>query len=554
MTVIISQKFIGYQIICFLFEGIFMLKFFRKHARGWFMIAVIAIIIIVFVLYFGSSRGGQHTNAIAVIDKKVISEAEFRNEHEKLLDMARLNLKEKLTPDMLKKMDLKTKAYENLLNREIILAKANDLKIKVSDEELRNSIMSIPSLQTDGKFDERKYQQILRYNRLSAQDFETLQRAQLTAAKIESFVREGIKVSDHEVYDFYVLQNRKVNLNVLQIAGNDLKNKISPAQSELEDFLKKNGNLFRVAEQKKIKYLFWGADSFTTSISEEDIKNYYSSYKDKYKTKDGKPMPLADVQNDIIKELKRTRGMQTAYLEAKKARDEIYQEDNMEAYGRKNNLTIHSSDFFPLNKPPQELASVKNLNDALPDLQKGDLSKIISSDAGYYLLQVTDTKASYVPKLSEIEEGVRRSFIENETKILAEKEAKSILERLRAGENFEKIASEKGLKVHETGLFQPGGTIPGIGQDESANEVLMQLSASQPYAEKPLFINNAYYILKLKETSAPDTKAFEAQKEMYKKMFTSFKQEEAMKTWLEGNKAAMIKEKRVRIKKKVEDL
>ena len=36
-----------------------MLKFFRKHARGWFMIAVIAIIIIVFVLYFGSSRGGQ---------------------------------------------------------------------------------------------------------------------------------------------------------------------------------------------------------------------------------------------------------------------------------------------------------------------------------------------------------------------------------------------------------------------------------------------------------------------------------------------------------------
>jgi len=531
-----------------------MLKFFRKHARGWFMIAVIAIIIIVFVLYFGSSRGGQHTNAVAVIDKKIISEADFRNEHEKLLDMARLNLKEKLTPDMLKTMDLKTKAYDNLLNREIIIAKAGDLKIKVSDEELRNAIMAVPSLQTNGKFDERKYQQVLRYNRLSAEDFEALQRAEMTAQKIEAFVREGVKVSDQEIYDLYVLQNRKMNLHFLQIAGSDLKNKISPAPSELEDYLKKNGNLFRVADQKKIKYLFWSADSFSANISDEDIKGYYSSYKDKYKTKDGKPLPLADVQGDIIKELKKTRGMQTAYLEAKKARDEIYQEDNMDAYGRKNNLTVHASDFFPVNKPPQELAAVKNFNDALLNLQKGELSKVISSENGYYLVQVVDGKASYVPKLADIEAQVRQSYLENETKILAEKEAKALLERLKAGESFEKIASEKGLRMNETGLFQPGGTIPGIGQNENANEILMQLSAGKPYAEKPLFINNTYYILKLKETTAPDAKAFEAQKDMYKKIFTQLKQEEAMKTWLEGNKAAMIKEKRVRIKKKVEDL
>jgi len=47
-----------------------MLKFFREHARGWFMIAVIGIIIIVFVLYFGSSRGSRTANAIAIVDKK----------------------------------------------------------------------------------------------------------------------------------------------------------------------------------------------------------------------------------------------------------------------------------------------------------------------------------------------------------------------------------------------------------------------------------------------------------------------------------------------------
>lgn len=531
-----------------------MLKFFRKHARGWFMIAIIAIIIVVFVLYFGASRGGEHTNVIAIIDKQVITENALLNEYDKLLEMARINLKEKLTPEMLKTMDLKAKAYNNLLNREIIIAKAADLKIKVSDNELRNAIMSMPAVQTNGTFDERKYQQILRFNRMTAEDFETLHRADLTAYKIESLVREGIKISDKEIYDLYALQSRKVSVDFLRIAGDDLKNKISPVQSELEDYLKRNGNLFRVPEQAKIKYIVFGADAFSSDISDSDIKDYYSSYKDKYRTKDGKQAPLADVQNDIIRELKKTRGMQTAYSEARKAREEIYQEDNMDAYSQKHHLAIRNSDFFATSKPPQEFASLKNFSEILLNLQKGELSKILSTENGYYLLQVVDKKPSYVPQLSTIENDVRLRFIETETKILAEKEAKSVLERLKAGESFDKVSSEKGLKIGQTGLFQPGDNIPGIGQSPEAAEILMQLSSGTPYAEKPLFINNAYYILKFKEATQPDETAFAKEKEMYRRILTALKQEEAVKTWLEGNKANMIKEKRVKIKKKVEDL
>ncbi|MGP8153781.1 MAG: SurA N-terminal domain-containing protein, partial [Smithella sp.] len=173
-----------------------MLKFFRKHARGWFMIGILGIIIIVFVLYFGSNRGGQNTKIIAIVDRNVISEAEFHNEYEKLLDMTRLRLGAKFTPEILKQMDLKKKTYNDLLNRQIILAKATDLKIQVSDEELRNSIMSLPALQTNGEFDERKYKQILRYNRMSSEDFETLHKEDLIANKIESLVLEGVKISD----------------------------------------------------------------------------------------------------------------------------------------------------------------------------------------------------------------------------------------------------------------------------------------------------------------------------------------------------------------------
>ncbi|MGD0279987.1 MAG: SurA N-terminal domain-containing protein [Smithella sp.] len=531
-----------------------MLKFFRKHARGWFMIGILGIIIIVFVLYFGSNRGGQNAKIIASVDRKMITEAEFHNEYEKMLDMARRRLGANFTPEMLKKMDLKKKTYDDLLNRQIILAKAADLKIQVSDDELRNNIMSIPDLRTNGEFDERKYKQILRYNRMTSEDFETLQKADMIANKIEYLVLEGVKISDQEVYDLYALQNQKINVNFVQISGNNIKKKFTPTPAELEDYLKRNSNLFRVPEQIKIQYVYFSGDSFPQDISDSDVKSYYSSNKDKYKTKDGKQLSLSDAQNSIIKELKKTRGLPQAYSEARKARDVIYQEDNMDAYGNKNNLKIHNLDFFPVNKPPQEFTSIKNFTEMILDMQKNEISKVIAAEDGYYLLKVVDIKPAYLPKLDTIENEVKRRFIESETQILAEKEAQSIIDRIKTGEGLDKIAGEKGLKVNETGVFKPGNTIPKVGTIPDATDVLFQLSANKPYAEKPLFINDAYFILKLKDVIKPDEKDFETQKAMYKKILLSMKRQEALQTWLEGNKAAMIKEKRVKIKKTAEDL
>lgn len=530
-----------------------MLKFFRKHARGWFMIAVIAVIIIVFVLYFGSNRGGRHANAIAIIDKKVISEAEFHNEYEKMLDTVRMNLGGKLTPEILKKMDLKRKAYDNLINRQIVIAKADDLKIQISDEELRNTIMSLPVLQTNGVFDERKYQQVLRFNKMTAEEFENLYRADLTANKIEAFVREGVKISDREIQDFYDLQNRKINVSFLQVSGSDIRKNISPSQSELEDYLKHNGNFFRVPDQTKMKYIFFSAVA-QTNITDADIKNYYASYKDTYKTKDGKQLSLSEARSSIIKELKKSRGIQGAYLEAKKARDEIYQENNMEDYGRKNNLKIYNTDFFTIHKLPAELASIKNFSEALLDLQKDDVSKVITAENGCYLFQVVDKKSSYIPKLNDIASEVTRRFLESEKQTLAAKEAQSILERLKSGEDLGNVARENGLKINETGFFQLGKDIPKVGPNQDATETLMQLSMNRPYADKPLLIKNNYVIFKLRDVSKPDEKNFEVQKTIYSKILNSLKQEEAMKTWLEGNKASMIKEKRLKIKKNPEDL
>jgi peptidyl-prolyl cis-trans isomerase D len=532
-----------------------MLQFFRKHARGWFMLVFMAIIIFVFVLYFGTDRGSRTANALASIDGVLISESEYYDEYSKMTDMAKAQYGSALTADMLKQMDLKKAAYDNLINRQIIIAKAKDLKLQVSDDELRQVIMNMPALQTDGKFDHYRYRELLRYNKLTAEDFEAGQKINLAAGKIENIIREGIKVSDQEVLDLYALQNQKINLLFVQIAGSDMARQVNPTTGDLENYLKKNGNAFRIPEQIKIKYLYFAGEMFSSAeISSSDIRDYYNRRKESYQGKGGKPLELEQATPMIIKEIKQSRGMQNAFAEAKKAHDTIYQEENFDAYAAKNNLKVQTADFFPLNSPPQVFVSVKDLAGQLAGLERKDISKVLTADNGYFLIRIEDKKAAYTPQLKVIENDVRQRYLKDEQDKIAATEAMSLTEKLQKGEALEKLASEKGFEIQETGLFQPGSAIPKLGSHPEAMEMLLSLSLNKPYTEKPLTIGHTQVIFKLKDVSALDRKDFEAKKEIYRKVAVNLKKEEVMKSWLEGNKAAMIKEKRLKINKEAKDL
>ena len=531
-----------------------MLKFFRKNARGGFMLVFMFMIIVVFIFYFGTDRGARMSNALAVVDGTTITEAEFYNEYGKTTDMVKARYGGALTAEMLKKMDLKKMTFDNLINRQIIIAKANDLKIQVSDDELKQMITSMPALQTDGRFDAYKYKQMLRFNKMMAEEFEASQKINMSAAKIETIIREGVKVSDQEVLDLYAMQNQKMNLSFIEFSGADMKT-AEPAPSELESYLKKNSNEFRIPEQVKVKYLYFSADNYAPAeVSQADISDLYSRRKDDYKNKDGKPLGLDEVKSQIIKEFKQNEGMKKAYELAKKAHDTIYQEQNFDKYAAQNNLKVYEVGFLPLDKLPQPLASVKDISQQLAGLEKNDVSKVLGTDTAYYVIRIEDKKSAYTPQLKDIEKDVRLGYLKSERERLAEQEANALIEKLQKGEPVEKLAAAKGFKIQETGLFQPGDTIPKVGTHPDAMETVLSLSPNRPYATKALKINNKQYIFKLKDLSPLDTQDFENKKEVYRKVAMNLKREEAMKLWLEGNKQAMIKDKRLKINKDPKDL
>ncbi len=229
-----------------------MLELMRKHARNWIMKVLLGIIIIVFIFYFGSLGGLQQTETIATVDGKTLTYADFQREYNNMVEAYRQRLGDKVTEELLKGGRLKEMALDNLIYQTILLKQAAEMNIQVSDEEMRTFILSVPAFQRDGVFDDRLYQQALRYNKITAEEFEGIQKRAMTIAKLEDLVQGSVKVSDREVSDLYRLQNEKMNLAFVAISPKDFLVALRPRRRPggLPEGARRR---FRVAERIQLK-------------------------------------------------------------------------------------------------------------------------------------------------------------------------------------------------------------------------------------------------------------------------------------------------------------
>jgi peptidyl-prolyl cis-trans isomerase D len=536
-----------------------MLALMRKHAKNWFIKILLFMIIIVFVAYFGSTKSDMDA-AVAVIDGKIITRGEYYKEYQQLSEMYRNQLGAKFTEQALKDMNIKQQAFDSLIQQALFQKKADELHIQVSDDEVKAVILANPAFRINGVFDERAYQQMLRANKLTVEEFEALQKKLILAMKLEMLIQGGVKVSDREVHDLYRFQNEKIDIAFARITPGDFARKVAPTTSDLEAYLKEHGDEFRVPDQIRVSYIVFPGTAYAAAakITEADIADYYNRNKDTYaaKSKDGKKSipPLAAIREKVVDELKKVQGMYAAYDHAKKAHDTIYQEEKMDAYAGQHKLEIKTTGFFTAAHIPAEFKSLKDFSRTVFALQKDEISNLLSDDKAYYLFKIAEKKSAYVPALSDIRKEVERRYVEAEARRLAMKEAEAAAAMMKKGESLTKIAQGKGLKIEDTGLFLPGSAIPKLGNSDELTEALYQLSAKKPYADTPFYIGGQYVLIQFKQKGSLDNADFAAKKDGLKLLLLRIKMKETMQSWIEGTKAVMIKDGRLTIKKEAKEL
>jgi hypothetical protein len=118
---------------------------------------------------------------------------------------------------------------------------------------------------------------------------------------------------------------------------------------------------------------------------------------------------------------------------------------------------------------------------------------------------------------------------------MAKEKAERLLEKLRAGESMDKVASRERLTIEETGYFtRRSGFIGKIGSSEELVREAFSLTSESPSPQKVYIKGNRYFVVQLKEREGVERKKFLSQKEKIREKFLAQKREERANRWLKG--------------------
>jgi len=251
--------------------------------------------------------------------------------------------------------------------------------------------------------------------------------------------------------------------------------------------------------------------------------------------------PLAKVQDEIKKDLTRTKALAAAKEKAEQAQKECMKL-GMEKAAAKNGLKAMSSDWFKKRENILEVPESLDLSEQAFYMKQGETSEVISGLDDFYIIEVTEIKDPHQASLDEAYSRIKRTLKPELQTRKAKEDARKWLAELKKGAGISDLAVRAGAKVKETGFFPKGSKmVPKIGlASEDFFKLIFNLNIKNPVPEDIYDSGSKVYLLKLKAEKPADMTKYADDKDEVGTALLEKKQQEAFDKFVEDKKQGKV--------------
>jgi len=428
-----------------------MLSYMRENAGSWIIKVIFGIIVVVFVGFYGFSdlrKAGKDTT-IAKVGNRKITMTQYQTAYKNTLEMYRSQFKGQFNEEMMEKIGLKQKVLEDLIGREILLQEAEKRSIKVSEDEVKNAILSMPMFQQDGSFSEPMYQRALNYYGITAAEFQKDKERELVLKALESIITGSAKVSEQELRDMYRLQQEKVKIGYMCFEPDKIKESVTIAEADIKKYYDGHKEEFRQPEKVKVKYIVFDPEQFekTAEVTPRDIEEYYQADTEQF----SEPQKVRARQILLKSDNKEKDG--EVFKKAEALVEKIKKGEDFEKLAMKvseDKATAGKGGDMGYFKKGE---MAKPLEAAAFALKKDEVSQPVKSQYGWHIIKVEDITEARTKPLAEVKDAIESEIRKDKAQQIVEKEARRTFNRLFKSKNLEEFAKETGMAVQETGYF-----------------------------------------------------------------------------------------------------
>ena len=471
-----------------------MLRFMRQQAGNWLIKVLLGAIVIVFIFWGVGSFRAQRGGRVALVNGDQITLDDYREAYNNLIEQLRERFGNNLNEDMIKMLQVKKQALNQLIDKKLLVQEARRFKFRISDKELADTIMEIGAFQRAGVFDNRLYQNVLGRLRMTPEEFEIAQKDAMLIERLKVLITSSAKVSDQEVREWFNWANALVNIDFVRFDPDKYKD-IKASIEEIKAFFEKYKENYKTDAMVKVRYLHFDPDRYRSkvSISDEELQDYFDENQEEFNT------PKTVEARHILLKVDQNAGPEDVEKAKKRALDIL-------------KMAREGKDFPELAKKYSEgptrdrggylgtfkrEAMVRPFADTAFSMKAGEISEPVRTRFGWHIIKVEKVNEASVLSSDEAKKKIQKKLTENKAKNLAYDEAEAVSDVSFEGNDLLKSAKEQNLKILTTDFFTKKGPEKGIKNrakfaSAAFDLAVMEISDIQEF-------ENGYYILQVIE-------------------------------------------------------
>ncbi|MXP51362.1 peptidylprolyl isomerase [Pantoea sp. SoEX] len=420
-----------------------MISSFRTLFNSFLIKVILSVTILLFILTSIGTYivGNNKRDYLVQVNGEKITNAELDQALSDAIEHQQQSLGnnfQKMLQNEIYMRQLRQQSLVYLIDKSLLRSYVNNLNLSISDNQLKEVIFNQNYFQVKGVFDNKQYNNVLNKIGLTANQYVTLLRKELSVQHLITTIVNSDFVLPNEINKLADLISQKRSIRKAIINIHSLAKKQTTNDDEISQYYQQYKNNFLIPEKFRISYIKLNANKIKQSISESDINKWYQNHKSEY----------------YIKPLNRYRIIQTkTKTDAKKVLDQLNKGISFSKLARNMSIDPISSSkggdigWIDITNIPNEIK-----NSRLK--KKGQISDIISTSKGFIIVYLEDIMPGRIKSLSEVHniiiKKIRKKNITNLFSELNQKVSSAVLHNNNSLKDAEIVS---GVKKIKTGWF-----------------------------------------------------------------------------------------------------
>lgn len=480
-----------------------MLDFVRTKQKSILIKIAFGLIILSFVIGYTmltapTDNGSNPTGDVAArVNGEEISYTTFQTAYSNLYNLYQNIYQGNFDASLEKQLNLPKQALQQLISEQLLVQQAAAFDLEVSQQELVNSIAQYDAFKVNGEFNRDRYLQVLNYQRITPDQFESSQRRQLLTQKVRDRLQAGATIGDAEIEEAFHKENDKVNLACAWLTPALVETKVKVSADALADFFKQNIEQFRIPEKISLRYLQFDPARYENDIAaftDDELERYYRRNLDLFEIKE-------EVKASHIL-LKLAEDADQATIDKRRALAEELLKQLKDGADFAKLAKAHSDDTSNAAAGGDigtfgRGVMVREFEDAVFALRPGQLSDVVRTPFGFHIIKVDEhTDAGVKPLVDAIDEVKAGLKVEKARQLAYEKAIDAYNINRKSGD-LNAAAENNNLGVKETGLFGRDDAIDGIGRVAEISAAAFTLKEGE--LARPVQTTQGVFLFALKE-------------------------------------------------------